>query len=229
MKTGQGRDVEYMRNRFEGCQHRVVWKSGKLHVTINNVPVAGYNFATAEDAMTWLDLFTVWGDAWDQATANTSQYWRRPTGEPYFQWDCNHDIRVYPDTIPLLSNGWRVWSGKDWERNYTDGRPAIWNSLEEAQSYAELRFKAQEAEKTPARRKYGHYFRDVRHLRGLDIYRFLRLFEVIDPCLQHAIKKLVCAGRRGAKDSRKDIQEAIDSLQRWLEMDDEDKEALAAE
>lgn len=71
-------------------------------------------------------------------------------------------------------------------------------------------------------RKYNHYFKNVAHLEALDVYRVLQLFGVTDPCLQHAIKKLLCAGVRGVKDQSKDIREAIDTLNRSLEMQQED-------
>ena len=66
--------------------------------------------------------------------------------------------------------------------------------------------------------KHGHYFKKVTHLDGIDIYRVLELFEVTDPCLQHAIKKLLCAGKRGAKDEERDVEEAIDTLGRYQDM-----------
>ena len=37
-----------------------------------------------------------------------------------------------------------------------------------------------------------------------------------------ALKKVLAAGKRGAKDDAKDVQEAIDSLQRWQVMREED-------
>lgn len=70
--------------------------------------------------------------------------------------------------------------------------------------------------------KYPHYIKDVGHLSKLDIYRLLRTYQVSDPCLQHAIKKLMCAGSRGYKDQEKDVREAIDTLHRFLEMNAED-------
>ena len=70
--------------------------------------------------------------------------------------------------------------------------------------------------------KYPHYFKDVAHLKNVDVYRVLTLFKVNDPCLQHAIKKLLCAGDRGDKSMIKDITEARDSLNRHLEMLNED-------
>lgn len=71
--------------------------------------------------------------------------------------------------------------------------------------------------------KYNHYIKDVRHLNAIDVYRVLELFGVTNPALQHAVKKLLCAGQRGAKDYRKDLQEAMDSIDRALVMLDEDE------
>jgi hypothetical protein len=65
---------------------------------------------------------------------------------------------------------------------------------------------------------YNHYFKDVRHIDGIDVYRVLELFNVTDPCLQHAVKKLLCAGKRGAKDEEQDVQEAMDTLERYQDM-----------
>lgn len=77
--------------------------------------------------------------------------------------------------------------------------------------------------------KYHHYIKDVSHLECLDIYRVCDLWEVIDPCIQHSVKKLLAAGSRGYKDVAKDIQEAIDSLERWKEMQVENKRIKSKE
>lgn len=71
--------------------------------------------------------------------------------------------------------------------------------------------------------EYNHYFKDVSKLQRIDVYRVLELFSVTDPCIQHAIKKLLVAGGRGSKDIDKDIEEAIVSLKRFQEMKVEDK------
>lgn len=68
---------------------------------------------------------------------------------------------------------------------------------------------------------FSHYYRDVRHLEKMDIYRFCELFNVTGP-LEHALKKIACAGQRGAKDQIKDLKEAISSINRKLEMLEED-------
>lgn len=54
----------------------------------------------------------------------------------------------------------------------------------------------------------------------IDVYRILEAYrETIDPCLDHAIKKLLCAGIRGAKDSIQDKREAIDSIQESIKLE----------
>ena len=74
---------------------------------------------------------------------------------------------------------------------------------------------------SPVRAKHSHYHKPLpKGLTHVDVYWVLRLFDVRDPCLQHAIKKLLVAGGRGAgKDFSRDVQEAIDSCQRAIEMD----------
>ncbi|RKQ59902.1 hypothetical protein C7457_1688 [Thermovibrio guaymasensis] len=72
-------------------------------------------------------------------------------------------------------------------------------------------------------KKHSHYFKDVSNLLEIDVYRVLKLFDVTDPCIQHAVKKLLCAGGRGVKDVDKDVHEAIDSLLRYEEMRKEDE------
>ena len=71
--------------------------------------------------------------------------------------------------------------------------------------------------------KHSHYYKNVAHLKDIDAYRVLERFGVTDPSIQHAVKKLLVAGGRGAgKDQDQDVQEAIDSLQRFQEMRIED-------
>ena len=65
--------------------------------------------------------------------------------------------------------------------------------------------------------KHNHYHKQCPY-NSIDIYRILLMYEVTDPCLAHAIKKLLVAGKRGAKSEYADIQEAIDTLSRWQDM-----------
>lgn len=73
-------------------------------------------------------------------------------------------------------------------------------------------------------KKHSHYYKDVSHLNEIDVYRVIELFEVVDPCLQHALKKLlVTGGRDGKKSKEQDVKDVIASCNRWLEMQAENK------
>jgi len=72
--------------------------------------------------------------------------------------------------------------------------------------------------------EYPHYHKQLPEgVNAVDVYRVLQLFDVTDPCLQHAIKKLLVAGGRGAKNTDKDVAEAAVSIRRYQEMRLEEK------
>lgn len=52
----------------------------------------------------------------------------------------------------------------------------------------------------------------------VDVYDVLRAFGVDCPASQHAVKKLLCAGLRGAKSAEQDIDEAANSCRRAIEL-----------
>jgi len=74
--------------------------------------------------------------------------------------------------------------------------------------------------------KHQHYKKDVRHLDYIDVYRIIDLYELHDPCFQHALKKILVPGARGHKDLTKDINDIIDTMQRKLEMIAENEKKL---
>ena len=63
--------------------------------------------------------------------------------------------------------------------------------------------------------------KDGAHLRivDVDVYDVLELFEVKNPAVQHAIKKLLMAGERGHKDKLQDLNEAGMSIERAIELE----------
>lgn len=72
--------------------------------------------------------------------------------------------------------------------------------------------------------KYSYYKKEVsKNWKYIDPYRIAAIFGITDHCEFQAFKKIICAGKRGWKDYRQDIQEAIDALQRRLEMMDEEE------
>lgn len=74
--------------------------------------------------------------------------------------------------------------------------------------------------------KHRHYYKDVSNLEEIDIYDVCNLFKVNDSsgCIQHAIKKLLCAGQRGTKSTIQDYREAMDSIDRKIQLLEEEQE-----
>lgn len=120
-----------------------------------------------------------------------------PKGATAAYWLCVRGCAAY-----LIGEGYDTtnWQNSLIERQDVSGRVEQLRSIEEA-------------------RKHSHYFKDVSGVDQIDVYAVLRLFEVTDPCLQHIVKKALCAGKRGAKDWAKDVQEIADTAQRLIELE----------
>lgn len=73
---------------------------------------------------------------------------------------------------------------------------------------------------------YSHYFKELpAGVTHIDVYRVIQLFDVPAGPVDHAVKKLLCAGGRGrtTKNKKQDLIEARDSICRALEMIEEDE------
>mgnify|MGYP003405429930 FL=1 len=120
----------------------------------------------------------------------------KPFKSDFRDWDFNN-----VDTVSLGMD----YDATDWQ-----------NSLIERQDVSS---RVEQLRSVEAARKHSHYFKDVSGVDQIDVYAVLRLFEVTDPCLQHIVKKALCAGKRGAKDWAKDVQEIADTAQRLIELE----------
>lgn len=56
------------------------------------------------------------------------------------------------------------------------------------------------------------------HKVPIDVYSVLKAFDVRCPATQHAAKKVLCTGIRGHKDALTDLNEAIASIERAIEL-----------
>lgn len=147
------------------------------------------------------------------------------------------EVAVYSDSAPNAlefwkNNGSEFFNGKKWfdcikngfytfgmyENVYSDA-VVVWQrnppveaefNVEKAIAESELMVRENS--------KHSHYFKDVSELTSIDVYKVLQLFEVNDPCLQHIVKKALCAGQRGHKDFKKDIQDILDTAKRCVEI-----------
>ncbi len=65
------------------------------------------------------------------------------------------------------------------------------------------------------------YHREIKKGVMVDVYDVLNAFEVVNPAMQHALKKMLAPGKRGAKDTIQDMKEAIQSIERAIELEDD--------
>ena len=63
------------------------------------------------------------------------------------------------------------------------------------------------------------YHRTIRS-ETVDVYDVLHAFNVTNPAIQHAVKKLLMPGSRGHKSKTQDLMEAAASVQRAIEIEE---------
>ena len=73
-------------------------------------------------------------------------------------------------------------------------------------------------EKADNGKKYHKTIKGIIDGNKIDVYSVIETFEVTHPSLQHALKKLLCAGTRGKGDLIQDLEEAITAIVRAIEM-----------
>ena len=67
--------------------------------------------------------------------------------------------------------------------------------------------------------EFPHYFKELPEgTTHIDIYMVLALFDVTDQAIGHAVKKLMCPGQRGDKGKMQDLEEAVKTLKRGLDV-----------
>jgi hypothetical protein len=61
----------------------------------------------------------------------------------------------------------------------------------------------------------------IDHVIYVDVYDVLTAFNTINPAMAHAIKKMLAPGKRGNKSTIQDMNEAIQSIKRAIELEQE--------
>ena len=66
--------------------------------------------------------------------------------------------------------------------------------------------------------KHPHYHKPTNGAETVDVYWVLNNWGVQCHATGHAVKKLLNAGQRGVKPTKQDLEEAIDSIKRAIEL-----------
>jgi hypothetical protein len=151
---------------------------------------------------------------------NVSEWNDAQTFANVMRWQIDDEPSLYWSSITEDDHKVTQWVEHQWLQarqllglespEVTEAEDEAWEAMEEKQN----------------RQKYSAYFKDVRHLDYIDVYRTVSLFgcEKHGHAISHAAKKLLLTGvRTGGKSVEQEVREAIDTLSRWLEMREEDK------
>ena len=146
----------------------------------------------------------------EDAESNPEQYIEIPDGANVYV-RCNI-FGDYKWLQKIIDGDWSVL----WQREKE-------STMQEQLDYAdELR---NMGESGWSKEKHNHYKKDVSHLDMIDPYRIADLY-ALHPCADHIMKKSLCAGNRGHKDTLRDIQDIIDTAERWKQMIEEDSSEI---
>jgi hypothetical protein len=158
---------------------------------------------------------------------------REVVGMPHFENNLCEDINV--DVDSLQAGNWiesflQCLRESDSDKGYTymgTNNFCPPNMLEELvvqeEELEELEEVEEVVEEPKQERKHSHYFKDVSKFDEIDTYLLARIWGIEDEngALFHALKKMLDAGKRGGgKGKLKDISEARDSLNRYLEIEE---------
>jgi len=88
--------------------------------------------------------------------------------------------------------------------------------------YDPIMTEEEETEYAPAERR-SKYHVEIRPGVWVDVYDVLTAYAVTNPADAHAIKKMLCPGKRGVKSANQDRREAIASLKRAIELESHDE------
>lgn len=129
---------------------------------------------------------------------------------------CFHEPPIRTNSGEWIYNKYLIC--EDWHDVATNWQNSLIERQDVSSRVEQLRSVEAARVAEQSERTYPHYFKDVSDVDAIDLYHVARLYDITDPALFHAFKKIACAGKRGAKDQAQDVQEAIDALKRWQEL-----------
>ena len=123
-------------------------------------------------------------------------------------------------------NSKKFWNGDNWQNDFKTlcgfsksyNKTILWQRAQHPEELPFIDSLNDQYAEIEQVRKHRHYFKDVSNIAEIDVYAVLKLFDVTDPCLQHIIKKALCAGKRGHKDMMEDLQNIVDTAIRAVEL-----------
>lgn len=172
----------------------------------------------------WFDISFTANDYIKEYKSAKIIWQREPKYKEFLNKNDNYNLVMLPEHAgDDEKSGLIEVPGGQYNFCYKGGVDFVWTD-KEANDYGELLWQ-RKTEKSEVNcgevgfvEKHSHYFKDFSDCKKVDVYRVLDRFDLVHPCQQHIAKKVLCAGNRGHKDLLRDIQDIIDTAERWKEM-----------
>lgn len=124
---------------------------------------------------------------------------------------------------PIWDDANGDWGTRDQVEKMVDQPSSLGVDFEESlqSRYLLGRWRRHRVTKNPsqqAKSKHPHYHKPTNGAETVDVYWVLNAWQVDCHATGHAIKKLLNAGQRGVKPAKQDLEEAIDSIKRAIEL-----------
>lgn len=161
---------------------------------------------------------------------NGDHHWVEDIEGAYYRLDGGAELILKEHCKVIDKDGdWINWNGletvdtpdlhEDEPEEYVMGTPGPEIVIDLKDYASETPDENLSEEPKPLGKHYKYTYKGIK----LDPYRIFRVYNISAPEQQHAIKKLLRAGN-SIKDLQQDIQEVIMTLNRWIEIIEEDKE-----
>ena len=126
---------------------------------------------------------------------------------------------------------WTVWpvpplhfhqlGGTDWSMAEVDGMVVLTHSIHDPITRADWERARSPANPTPTAEPAPNKYQRIVPSTTIDVYDVLHAYSVTNPATQHAVKKLLQPGNRGHKDTLTDLREALASIQRAIQIEEQ--------
>jgi len=129
----------------------------------------------------------------------------------------DRDLAIIAANALIIAEEKLLHIGKEWPTDERIDRIGRDRTTEDMGHYDEQR-EEHEQQAKPALPYANKYDRIIVGKYGsgkcvIDVYRVLNAFPTSSPEIDHSVKKLLAAGKRGAKDELQDLREAIQSIE----------------
>ena len=123
------------------------------------------------------------------------------------------NVNDHAGKLQHVPTGWSWWNG--------DAGIALVHTVHDPITRTDWERARSLANPTPTAEPAPNKYQRIVPSTTIDVYDVLHAYSVTNPATQHAVKKLLQPGNRGHKDTLTDLREALASIQRAIQIEEQ--------